>query len=132
MNTKFAVAAAVLVSSTSVLHCQDAKTGVEDMQYSRDAYSKIHLVAITKLEFEMPPAAEFKYDRYPNGGPERIQSGEGVDFARKDGKTWLKSEDWGETGEPVDAQTAKRLNNWISVIDNRLNADAPLKFVKKE
>ena len=48
------------------------------MKYSRDAYSKVHMVAIAKLEFEAPPAAEFKYDRYPNGGPERVQSGEGV------------------------------------------------------
>jgi hypothetical protein len=132
MNAKFAVAATIFVSSTSVLHCQDAKSGAENMKYSREAYSKIHMVAITKLEFEAPPAAEFKYDRYPNGGPERIQSDEGKEFARKDGKTWLVSNDWGETGEPVDAQTAKRLNNWISVIDNRLNSDAPLKFVKKE
>jgi hypothetical protein len=132
VNAKFAVAAAVFVSSTSVLHCQDPKSGAENMKYSRDAYSKVHMVAIAKLTFEAPPAAEFKYDRYPNGGPERIQSGEGVDFARKDGKTWLKSQDWGEMGEPVDAQIAKRLNNWISVIDNRLNSDAPLKFVKKE
>jgi hypothetical protein len=98
MNAKFAVAAAIFVSSASVLHCQDPKSGAKNMKYSRDAYSKVHMVAIAKLEFEAPPATEFKYDRYPNGGPERVQSGEGVDFARKDGKTWLKSEDWGETG----------------------------------
>jgi hypothetical protein len=132
MNTKFAVAAAILVSSASGLRCQEPKSGAEAMKYSRDAYSKVHMVAITKMEFEAPPAVEFKYDRYPNGGPERIQSDEGKDFARKDGKTWLASDDWGETGEPVDAPTAKRLNNWVSVIENRLNADEPLKFLKKE
>lgn len=132
MNTRSAVAAAVLISSASALHCQEPKSGAENIKYSRDAYSKVHMVAIAKLTFEAPPAAEFKYDRYPNGGPERIQSGEGKDFARKDGKTWLVSDDWGETGKPVDEQTAKRLNNWVSVIDNRLNSDAPLKFVKKE
>src|SRR5260221_9239079 len=128
MKSKFAIAVAVFISIPPVLYGQDAKSGGENLKYSRDAYSKIHMVAITTLTFEQPPAAEFKYDRYPNGGPERIQCPDG-EYARKDGKTWLKSNDWGETGKPVDAQTAKRLNNWVSVIDGRLNSQAPLKFV---
>ena len=100
------------------------------MKYSREVYAKVHLVAIAKLTFEAPPAAEFKYDRYPNGGAERIQSGEGKDFARKDSKSnWLASDDWGETGEPVDPAVAQRLKNWIGVIENRLASDTPLKFV---
>src|SRR5437016_9607918 len=118
MNPKLAVAAVIaLFISASQLRSQDAKAGAENMKYSRDAFSKVHMVAIAKLTFDAPPAAEFKYDRYPNGGPERIQSGEGKEFARKDGKTWLVSNDWGETGKPADAATSKRLNNWISVID---------------
>lgn len=122
------VAISVLVLST--LHAQDAKFATESLKYSRDTYSKTHMVAIAKLTFEAPPAAEFKYDRYPNGGPERIQSGEGAEFARKDGKTWLRSNDWGETGTSVDAQTLKRLNNWVSVIDGLLNNEAKPKFVE--
>jgi hypothetical protein len=124
-------AGAVFIATAPPLHSQDPKSGAEDMKYSREVYSKVHMVAIAKLTFEAPPAAEFKYDRYPNGGPERIQSGEGKDFARKDGKTWLVSEDWGETGQPVDPGTAKRLNNWISVIDSQLKSDAQLKFLEK-
>jgi hypothetical protein len=89
----------------------DAKFATDTLKYSRDFYSKVHLVAIANLDFGRDGTAEFKYDRYPNGGPERIQTGDGK-FARKDGKTWLKSNDWGETGKPVDAQTSKRLNNW--------------------
>src|SRR5438034_6534844 len=121
MKSKFAIAIAVFVSTARALHCEDAKSGAEDMKYSRDVYSKVHMVAIAKLTFDAPPAAEFKYDRYPNGGPERIQSGEGKEFARKDGKTWVVSNDWGETGQAADAATSKRLNNWISVIDSQLN-----------
>src|SRR5205809_4558337 len=60
----------------------------------------------------------------------------------EDGKTWLKSNDWGETGKPVDAQTSKRLNNWVGLIQARLN-EAPasndrsegatvMKFIGKE
>ena len=130
MNPKFS-AALVLTVSASALIAQDAKFAAESLKYSRDAYSKVHMVAIAKFSFEQGPDAEFKYDRYPNGGPERIQSGEGVDFARKDGKTWLISDDWGETGQPADVQTSKRLNNWVSVIDGQLNSQAPLKFIAK-
>lgn len=103
------------------MRAQDAKFAADSLKYSRDFYSRVHLVAIAKLDFGEAGTAEFKYDRYPNGGPERIQSGNGEEFARKDGKTWLKSNDWGETGKPVDAQTAKRLNNWVGLIQARLD-----------
>jgi len=119
----------------------DAKFAADNLKYSRDFYSKVHFVAIANLDFGAAGTAQFKYDRYPNGGPERIQTGDG-EFARKDGKTWLKSNDWGETGKPVDAQTAKRLNNWIGLIDARLNGEPAskdpsegatvLKFIGKE
>jgi hypothetical protein len=51
----------------------DAKFAADGLRYSRDFYSKVHFVAIAKLDFGAGGAAEFKYDRYPNGGPERIQ-----------------------------------------------------------
>ena len=100
----------------------DAKFATDHLKYSRDFYSKVHLVAISNLDFGPGGTAEFKYDRYPSGGPERIQAGDG-EFARKDGKTWLKSNDWGETGKPVDAQTSKRLNNWVGLIEARLKGE---------
>jgi tetratricopeptide (TPR) repeat protein len=101
------------------LRAQDAKFAADSLKYSRDFYSKVHLVAIAKLDFGPGGTADFKYDRYPNSGPERIQSGDG-EFARKGGKTWLRSYDWAETGKPVNLQTSKRLNNWVGLIDARL------------
>jgi len=106
----------------SPLRAQDAKFAADNLKYSSDFYSKVHFVAIAKLDFGPGGKAEFKYDRYPNGGPERVQAGD-AEFARKDGKTWLRSNDWGETGKPVDAQTSKRLNNWVGLIDARLNGE---------
>jgi len=106
----------------SSLRAQDAKFAADNLKYSRDFYSKVHFVAIANLSLGSAGTAEFKYDRYPNAGPERIQCGDG-EFARKNGKTWLKSNDWGETGKPVDAQTSKRLNNWVGLIDARLNGE---------
>ncbi|PYJ14104.1 MAG: hypothetical protein DME93_00955 [Verrucomicrobia bacterium] len=121
---------------------ENTEVAADNLKYSRDFYSKVHFVAIANLDFGAGGRAEFKYDRYPNGGPERIQAGNGEEFARKDGKTWLKSNDWGETGKPVDAQTAKRLNNWVGLIDARLNGQPAsndpsegatvMKFVGKE
>jgi tetratricopeptide (TPR) repeat protein len=108
----------------------DAKFAADNLKYSRDFYSKVHFVAIANLSLGSAGTAEFKYDRYPNGGPERIQCDEG-EFARKNGKTWLKSNDWGDTGKPVDATTSNRLNNWVGLIDGRLNAEPALKFVAK-
>jgi tetratricopeptide (TPR) repeat protein len=120
---------------------ENAEVAADNLKYSRDFYSKVHFVAIANLDFGARGKAEFKYDRYPNGGPERIQAGND-EFARKDGKTWLNSNDWGETGKPVDAQTAKRLNNWVGLIDARLNGEpvskdpsegaTVMKFVGKE
>jgi tetratricopeptide (TPR) repeat protein len=120
---------------------ENTEVAADNLKYSRDFYSKVHFVAIANLDFGAAGTAQFKYDRYPNGGPERIQTGDG-EFARKDGKTWLKSNDWGETGKPVDAQTAKRLNNWIGLIDARLNGEPAskdpsegatvMKFIGKE
>ena len=115
------LATSLLVLSS--LRAQDAKFAADNLKYSRDFYSKVHFVAIAKLDpWARQEQRNFKYDRYPNGGPERIQAGDG-EFARKDGKTWLKSNDWGETGKPVDAQTSKRLNNWVGLIDARLNGE---------
>jgi tetratricopeptide (TPR) repeat protein len=123
------------------LRAQDAKFAADNLKYSRDFYSKVHLVAIANLSLGSAGTAQFKYDRYPNGGPERIQCNDG-EFARKDGKTWLKSNDWGETGKPVDAQTSKRLNNWVGLIDARLKGEPAskdpsegatvMKFIGKE
>ena len=120
---------------------ENTEVAADNLKYSRDFYSKVHFVAIANLDFGAGGKAQFKYDRYPNGGPERIQTGDG-EFARKDEKTWLKSNDWGETGKPVDAQTGKRLNNWVGLIDARLNGEPAskdpsegatvMKFIGKE
>ena len=119
----------------------DSKFAVDSLKYSRDFYSKVHLVAIANISFGPGGTVVFKYDRYPNGGPERVQADDG-EFVRKNGKGWLRSSDWGETGKPVDTQTSKRLDNWVGLINARLNGEAVssdssegatvLKFLGKE
>jgi tetratricopeptide (TPR) repeat protein len=131
MKRKCIGIAAILIIILPTLHAQDAQFAADNLKYSRDFYSKVHFVAIVNLSLGSAGATEFKYDRYPNGGPERVQCPDG-EFARKDGKTWLKSNDWGETGKPADATNVKRLNNWVELINGRLNTEPALKFVDKK
>jgi tetratricopeptide (TPR) repeat protein len=123
----------------STLRAQDAKFAADNLKYSRDFYSKVHFVAIA----ESPQP--FKYDRYPSGGPERIQCDDGT-YTRQHAKPWVHSndkmrtglpidyaernryvmtfalrEDWGRTGEPVDKETARKLDGWIKLAEAALN-----------
>jgi hypothetical protein len=133
-----ALAASVLLLGTS--RAQDAKFATDNLEYSRAFYAKVHFIAIAKLP------KPFKYDRYPSGGPERIQCDEGT-YARQHGKAWLHSNDrgrsgepidhaehdrfvmtfalkdgWGRTGEPVDKDIARRLDGWIKLVEAALSA----------
>jgi hypothetical protein len=131
-----AMAASILLLATS--RAQDAKFATDNLKYSRDFYAKVHFIAIAKLP------KPFKYDRYPSGGPERIQCDQGT-YSRQHGKAWLHSNDrgrsgepidhaerdrfvmtfalregWGRTGEPVDKETARKLDGWIKLVDAAL------------
>jgi tetratricopeptide (TPR) repeat protein len=131
------VGCSVFVAPT--LRAQDAKFAADNLKYSRDFYSKVHFVAIASLP------ASFKYDRYPSGGPERIQCDDGT-YARQRGRPWrylndkmrtglpidypernryvmtfALREDWGRTGEPVDKETARKLDGWIKFAEAALS-----------
>ena len=94
--------------NASTVRALDAKFAADSLKYSRDFYSKVHFVAIADISFNPGGKMQFKYDRYPNGGPERIQVG-GGEFARKNGTLGLQSNDGGEQGTTVDAKATPRL-----------------------
>ena len=110
----------------------------DNLKHSRDFYSRVHFVAIASSP------AVFKYDRYPSGGPERIQCDDGT-YARQHGEPWVHSndkmraglpidysernryvmtlalrEEWGRTGEPVDKETGRKLDGWIKLAEAAL------------
>ncbi|PYK18874.1 MAG: hypothetical protein DME55_05765, partial [Verrucomicrobia bacterium] len=118
------VAVSLLVLSTS--QAQDAKIVADNLEFSREFYADVHFSAIA----ESKPS--FGYQRYPDNGPERIQCDQGT-FARKQhGKPWLKSQDWGESGRPVDKQTAQKLDGWVRLVDAVFNfAPIEVKLVDK-
>ena len=107
------------------MRAQDAKIVTDNIEFSRDFYAGVHFSAIAESHLS------FGYQRYPNNGPERIQCDKGT-FARQHGKPWLKSQDWGESGSPVDPQTARELDAWVKLVDAVLNfAPSEVKLVEK-
>jgi tetratricopeptide (TPR) repeat protein len=117
------VGCSVLVLST--LRAQDAKVVADNLEYSREFYSGVHFSAI----LESVPS--FGYQRYPDNGPERIQCDAGT-FARQHGKPWLRSEDWGQSGQSVDQQMARKLDGWVKLVETAFDfAPNEVKLVKK-
>jgi hypothetical protein len=139
MNRTFAAAMAASILLLATSRAQDAKFATDNLKYSRDFYAKVHFIAIAKAP------ESFKYDRYPSDGPERIQCDDGT-YARQHGKAWRHSNErarrgepidhaerdrfvmtfalkdgWGRTGEPVDKETARKLEGWIKLVDAALN-----------
>jgi tetratricopeptide (TPR) repeat protein len=123
---KLKLFAAAFVLSASTLHAQDdTKIAADNIDYSREFYAGVHVVAIAKSP------VSFAYDRYPDNGPERIRCDEGT-FARKHGKPWLKSGDWGETGQPASKETARKLDGWIKLVESAfVPAPTDIKLVNK-
>jgi tetratricopeptide (TPR) repeat protein len=118
-----AVGSSVLAFST--LWAQDTKTLADNLEFSREFYSGVHLSAIAES------APSFAYQRYPDNGPERIQCDAGT-FARQHGKPWLRSEDWGESGRPVDQQTARKLDGRVKLVQTAFGfAPSEVKLIKK-
>jgi len=112
MKTKSLGIVAISFLVLCTLHAQDAKIVADNLEFSREFYSGVHLSAISES------APTFAYQRYPDNGPERIQCDAGT-FARSQrGKPWLKSENWGESGRPVDQQTARKLDGWVKLVEN--------------
>jgi hypothetical protein len=150
MKRKYVGIAAILILILSTLQAQDAKFAADNLKYSRDFYSKVHFVAIASSP------ASFKYDRYPSGGPERIQCDDGT-YARQHARPWVHSnekmrrglpidypernryvmtfalrEDWGRSGEPVDKETARKLDGWVKLAEAALSvAPANAKLLNK-
>src|SRR5437667_4849512 len=111
MRRKFVAVATVSVLALSTLRAQDAKVVADNLEYSREFYSGVHFSAIA----ESTPS--FGYQRYPDNGPERIQCDQGTFARRQHGKAWLRSEDWGKSGRPVDKQTAGKLDSWVKRVE---------------
>src|SRR5882724_6163735 len=111
MRRKFAGVITVSVLALSTLRTQDAKVVADNLEFSREFYSGVHSSAIAES------APSFGY--------------QGT-FARQHGKPWVRSEDWGESGRPVDQQTARKLDGWVKLVETAFDfTPSEVKLVKK-
>jgi hypothetical protein len=143
---------AVVAVSLAIAHGrgQDAKFVDDNLKFSREFYAKVHFVAVSNSP------TPFKYDRYPDKGPERFQCEDGT-YLHQHGHDWKHVDqpmrrglpvtygemdryvmtlagksDWGKSGGPVEKATAEKLAGWIRLIDAAFGAQTgELKLVNK-
>ena len=117
---KLAFLLAILLSAAFSLRGaeQDDPRFAQWMDFSRTEFGHNHLIANVKLESidGKSRSAECRFDRYP-GKVERIQSPSGLTYARKTGKKWIESKDWGESGKPPKKDRAAQLDDWVDFVD---------------
>ena len=122
------LAISILVAAASSLLAteQDDPRFAQWMENSRAAFANNHMIVYVKLESidGKVPSEECRYDRYP-GKVERIQLPSGLSYARKKGKKWIESDDWGESGKPVKKEEIAQLDNWVSWANVPLRKETP-------
>jgi hypothetical protein len=109
------LAISILVAAASSLLATDDPRFAQWMENSRTAFAKNHLIAYVTLEplGDKSGSTECRYDRYP-GKVERIQLSNGASYARKKGKKWIESDDWGESKKPLKKEQVAQLNDWVA------------------
>jgi hypothetical protein len=107
------------VATISAAWAQSAALVPDDLKFTQDISTRFRMVAWATLEGHDGTPDKFQYDRYPltglRPGVERIKRSEGV-FVRTSGKSWVRSDDWGATGTPVDENMAAVLDTDVNVV----------------
>jgi len=145
MRKQMSVAVVAISLALADVRGQDTKFAGDNLKFSREFYAKVHFVAVASSP------GPFKYDRYPDKGPERFQCEDGT-YVRQHGQSWkhvdqpmrvglpitygelnryvmtLAGKDqWGKFGSPVE-----KLADWIRLIDAAFAAQTgELKLVDK-
>ena len=122
MNLRWpgAAAFAIALALSPAAHAVAENEALESaLQNTRAVVAKHHLISLVTIEpLGDDKSTEFRYDRYPE--VERMQM-KGGTFARRKGKSWLKSNDWAETGTKVKRQKGEELDALVSFVDAPLN-----------
>ena len=104
---------ASLIAAPVMLWAQDPTLAPDDIEYSRGAYEKNHLIAQVDLAGRTP--LHYRYDRYAE--VRRIVTDDGIEYAQPKGKSWRKSKDWGKTGAIIKGDKAAELDNQADVAE---------------
>lgn len=87
------VATALLLASGA--RADENKNVTDALNFTRGFAEKHHLVAAVQMRDRKGKITAFQYDRVAD--VERLRKN-GDTFARKEGGSWIKSDDWGRTG----------------------------------
>jgi len=108
----FSVILCLFVAAVRTVFSAESENLAKSLEHTRAVIAKHHLISLVEIEpLDEGEKTEFRYDRYPE--VERLQS-KSTSYARKKGKSWLKSDDWGETGAKVKPAKAKELDAMVS------------------
>src|SRR6266481_7799663 len=111
---------AILIATTFLLSAADQVDPRFEKwrESSHQIFATHHLIAYVRLAHIDRKGAPFEFrDDRDRDGPERAQRPDGAALALKKGQKWLESDDWGETGDPVDPSVAKQTEGMISYVD---------------
>lgn len=126
MKPILAISILVAAASSLLTAEQNDPRFAQWMENSRTAFANHHLIAYVRLKAleGKSRSEECRYDRYP-GKVERIQLANGESYARKQGKKWIRSDDWGESGKPVTKEEGAQLNQWVDWANVPLRNEKP-------
>ncbi|HWB59956.1 MAG TPA: hypothetical protein VG733_10710 [Chthoniobacteraceae bacterium] len=94
---------------------QDPKLAPTDLKNFKALADKGHLIAQVELQTGEQTYLRYRYDRYP--GVVRIVEEDGSVYARAKDKGWLKSNDWGKTGDAAGKEKSAELDNFAGIVE---------------
>ena len=108
-------AAALLVTTAAL--ADENKDVAGALNFTRGYAEKHHLVAAVQMRDRKGKLTAFQYDRVAD--VERLRK-DGETFARKGSGSWMKSDDWGESGAQVQRDEAEELEQLGDVVEGIL------------
>ena len=141
---KFLMIGGILPVLAATAHGQEPSLAPRDLEFTRGVVAKFHFVVWAELHPSTHEIEKFQYDCYPwtpdKQKIERVKREEGT-FVRPEGKSWVRSDDWGATSTPVAAALLPVLNTDVNVVnvmfapsvDYDATQGAPVwKFIRQE
>lgn len=118
-NFSFAVCLSISLLISGRAEAAEAEAFAKSLENTRAVVAKHHLISLVEISpLDEGKETKYRYDRYPE--VERLQLN-GASYARKKPKSWLKSDNWAETGAKVKTSKAQELDALVSFVDAPLN-----------
>ena len=126
MQNRFAATtAALLAAAFSTAQADEETQLVKALKFSREFFAGTHMFAEVSLQsrHEESLPTYFSYER--RSDVERIKTEYGQIFARKKGATWVKSDDWAETGTPATPKEIVDLESRLYLVNAAWSPNIP-------